>query len=83
MRSCGGCITGEHGVGIEKIRQMRVQFNEQELIQFHAIKHAFDPIGTLNPGKGIPVLKHCQEYRALDRDKNEPAHQHQSQGAPA
>ncbi|MBU5615841.1 FAD-binding protein [Psychrobacter sp. TAE2020] len=79
----GGCITGEHGVGIEKIRQMRVQFNEQELIQFHAIKHAFDPIGTLNPGKGIPVLKHCQEYRALDRDKNEPAHQHQSQGAPA
>lgn len=79
----GGCITGEHGVGIEKIRQMRVQFNEQELIQFHAIKHAFDPIGTLNPGKGIPVLKHCQEYRALDRDKIEPAHQHQSQGAPA
>ncbi len=63
----GGCITGEHGVGIEKIRQMRVQFNEQELRQFYAIKHAFDPIGTLNPGKGIPVLKQCQEYRALDK----------------
>ncbi|AEY00168.1 glycolate oxidase subunit D [Oceanimonas sp. GK1] len=62
----GGCITGEHGVGIEKIRQMRVQFSEQELIQFHAIKAAFDPLGTLNPGKGIPLLKHCQEYRALD-----------------
>lgn len=62
----GGCITGEHGVGIEKIRQMQVQFNEQELLQFHAIKAAFDPHGTLNPGKGIPLLKHCQEYRALD-----------------
>ncbi|MBP2281032.1 glycolate oxidase [Psychrobacter sp. PL19] len=62
----GGCITGEHGVGIEKIRQMNVQFNEQELRQFHAIKAAFDPAGTLNPGKGIPVLKNCQEYRALD-----------------
>ncbi len=79
----GGCITGEHGVGIEKIRQMHVQFNEQELIQFHAIKHAFDPIGTLNPGKGIPMLKNCQEYRALDRGKDESAHQHQSHGAPA
>lgn len=62
----GGCITGEHGVGIEKIRQMHVQFNEQELRQFHAIKHAFDPIGTLNPGKGIPILRRCQEYRSLD-----------------
>lgn len=62
----GGCITGEHGVGIEKIRQMAVQFNEQELAQFHAIKAAFDPLGTLNPGKGIPLLKHCQEYRSLD-----------------
>ncbi len=64
----GGCITGEHGVGIEKIRQMHVQFNEQELRQFHAIKDAFDPIGTLNPGKGIPILKRCQEYRALDKN---------------
>lgn len=62
----GGCITGEHGVGIEKIRQMTVQFSEQELAQFHAIKAAFDPRGTLNPGKGIPLLKHCQEYRSLD-----------------
>lgn len=67
----GGCITGEHGVGIEKIRQMSVQFNEQELRQFHAIKHAFDPIGTLNPGKGIPVLKRCQEYRSLDSNKGD------------
>ncbi len=62
----GGCITGEHGVGVEKIRQMPVQFNDQELAQFHRIKAAFDPAGTLNPGKGIPTLRQCQEYRSLD-----------------
>ncbi|MDN5565772.1 MAG: FAD-binding protein [Psychrobacter sp.] len=71
----GGCITGEHGVGVEKIRQMAVQFNDQELTQFHAIKHAFDPIGTLNPGKGIPILKRCQEYRSLDDIKFESGQQ--------
>lgn len=71
----GGCITGEHGVGIEKIRQMSVQFNEQELGQFWAIKHAFDPSGTLNPGKGIPILKNCQEYRALEKPNMEAQHQ--------
>ena len=62
----GGCITGEHGVGMEKIRQMGVQFEEPELLQFHAIKAAFDPYGSLNPGKGIPLLKNCQEYRSID-----------------
>ena len=61
----GGCITGEHGVGVEKIRQMPIQFNDTEISQFHSIKAAFDPLGTLNPGKGIPLLKNCQEYRAL------------------
>ncbi len=61
----GGCITGEHGVGLEKIRQMAVQFNDSEIAQFHAIKAAFDANNMLNPGKGIPVLKRCQEYRAL------------------
>ena len=79
----GGCITGEHGVGIEKIRQMRVQFNEQELRQFHAIKSAFDPAGTLNPGKGIPVLKYCQEYRALNKVMDDSVSQPPQQGAPA
>ncbi len=80
----GGCITGEHGVGIEKIRQMPVQFNEQELLQFHAIKAAFDPVGTLNPGKGIPTLKNCQEYRSIDSAPGpeiETAHEPQSIGA--
>lgn len=61
----GGCITGEHGVGVEKLRQMPTQFSTQELLQLEAIKHAFDPQLTLNPGKGIPILKRCQEYRAL------------------
>ena len=61
----GGCITGEHGVGVEKIRQMTTQFSDHELQQFHQVKLAFDPDGLLNPGKGIPLLKHCQEYRAI------------------
>ena len=61
----GGCITGEHGVGLEKLRQMPIQFSTQELLQFEDIKHAFDPALTLNPGKGVPILKRCQEYRAL------------------
>ncbi|MBV1900579.1 MAG: FAD-binding protein [Kordiimonadaceae bacterium] len=61
----GGCITGEHGVGVEKLRQMPSQFTDTEINQFHRLKAAFDPVGTLNPGKGIPTLRQCQEYRAL------------------
>jgi len=61
----GGTITGEHGVGIEKINQMCVQFSPAELAQFHAVKHAFDPETLLNPGKGIPTPKRCSEYRQL------------------
>jgi glycolate oxidase len=62
----GGCITGEHGVGMEKIRQVPLQFDEAELTQMGLIKLAFDPGELLNPGKGIPILKRCQEYRALE-----------------
>ncbi|MDZ7781951.1 MAG: FAD-linked oxidase C-terminal domain-containing protein [Halioglobus sp.] len=61
----GGAITGEHGVGVEKLRVMPCQFTREELLQFEEIKHAFDPALNLNPGKGIPILKRCQEYRAL------------------
>ncbi len=61
----GGTITGEHGVGIEKINQMCVQFTPEELRQFHAVKTAFDPLGLLNPGKGIPTPRRCSEYRQL------------------
>jgi glycolate oxidase len=61
----GGCITGEHGVGVEKLGQMSSQFSEAELHLLEDIKSAFDPRLNLNPGKGIPILKRCQEYRAL------------------
>lgn len=61
----GGTITGEHGVGIEKINQMCVQFASCELEQFHAIKFAFDEGGLLNPGKAVPSLKRCAEFGAM------------------
>ncbi len=58
----GGTITGEHGVGIEKINQMCTQFGADELEAFRGIKRAFDPDGLLNPGKNIPTLHRCAEY---------------------
>ena len=58
----GGTITGEHGVGVEKINQMCTQFRPAELELFHAVKRAFDPRGLLNPGKAVPSLAHCAEY---------------------
>ncbi len=58
----GGTITGEHGVGVEKINQMCVQFGADELETFRAIKHAFDPQGLLNPGKAVPSLARCAEH---------------------
>ena len=58
----GGTITGEHGVGVEKINQMCVQFNREELTQFHALKAAFDPQGLLNPGKAVPKPARCAEF---------------------
>jgi len=61
----GGTITGEHGVGIEKINQMCSQFGSAELVQFHAVKAAFDPVGLLNPGKAVPTLHRCAEYGAM------------------
>jgi len=58
----GGSITGEHGVGIEKINQMCVQYTTPELDAFRRIKQAFDEKGLLNPGKAIPSLHRCAEY---------------------
>jgi glycolate oxidase len=57
----GGTITGEHGVGLEKIDQMCSQFAAPELERFHAIKRAFDAEGLLNPGKAVPLLHRCAE----------------------
>jgi len=61
----GGTITGEHGVGMEKINQMCVQFSSDEITQFHAVKNAFDPLALLNPGKAIPTLNRCAEFGAM------------------
>ena len=64
LRLCvreGGSITGEHGVGIEKLDEMCVQFGAKELQIFHAIKHAFDDQALLNPGKAVPTLHRCAE----------------------
>ena len=61
----GGTITGEHGVGLEKIDQMCVQFGAGELEQFHALKKVFDPDGLLNPGKAVPTLSRCAEFNAM------------------
>ncbi len=61
----GGTVTGEHGVGVEKLDSMCSQFEPAELAQFHAIKAAFDPHGLLNPGKGVPTLHRCAEFGAM------------------
>ena len=58
----GGTITGEHGVGIEKINSMCVQFGEGEREMFWGVKAAFDPEKLLNPDKAIPTLNRCAEY---------------------
>jgi len=58
----GGTVTGEHGVGIEKLNSMCVQFSEAERERMLDVKAAFDPAGTLNPGKVIPTLHRCAEY---------------------
>ncbi|HTV98107.1 MAG TPA: FAD-linked oxidase C-terminal domain-containing protein [Steroidobacteraceae bacterium] len=58
----GGTVTGEHGVGVEKLNSMCVQFSPAEREQFLAVKRAFDPQELLNPGKVIPTLQRCAEY---------------------
>jgi len=67
----GGTITGEHGVGSEKIDQMCIQFQDQALSQFHAIKAAFDPHAILNPGKAVPTLHRCAELGAMHVHRGE------------
>ena len=67
----GGTITGEHGVGIEKINQMCSQFTRHELEMFHSVKAAFDPSGLLNPGKAIPTLRRCAEHGAMHVHRGE------------
>jgi glycolate oxidase len=65
----GGTVTGEHGVGVEKLNSMCVQFSAEENAQMLALKHAWDPLGLLNPGKVVPTLNRCAEYgKMLVRD---------------
>jgi len=61
----GGTVTGEHGVGVEKLRPMCMQFQSAELEQFHALKAAWDPQSLLNPGKAVPTLARCAEFGAM------------------
>ena len=68
LRACleaGGTITGEHGVGTEKLDSMCEQFTPAELEQMHAVKQALDPAGLLNPGKAVPSLHRCAELGAM------------------
>ena len=68
----GGTITGEHGVGVEKIDSMCVQFKPAELETFHAIKRAFDERGLLNPGKAVPTLHRCAEFGRMHVHATQP-----------
>ncbi len=61
----GGTITGEHGVGVEKLDQMCVQFTAAELHHLHAVKSAFDKDNLLNPGKAVPTLVRCAELGGM------------------
>ena len=70
----GGTITGEHGVGVEKLNQMCVQFNENELKTFHGVKAAFDNKALLNPGKAVPTLHRCAEFGAMHVHKGNLPH---------
>jgi glycolate oxidase len=70
----GGTVTGEHGVGMEKLNQMCVQFRSDELEQFHAVKAAFDPKGLLNPGKAVPSLHRCAELGRMHVHRGQLAH---------
>jgi glycolate oxidase len=66
----GGTITGEHGVGIEKIMQMCAQFSiAEELAAFRGVKAAFDEHGLLNPGKGVPTPRPLLASTQIDRKR--------------
>ena len=58
-------MTGEHGVGVEKLDPMCSQFGTAELETFHAVKRVFDPGSLLNPGKAVPTLARCADYGAM------------------
>jgi len=64
MSTCiaaGGTITGEHGVGIDKLRYMPMIFDAESLGAMHAVRKVFDPDERVNPGKVVP-LHACREW---------------------
>jgi glycolate oxidase len=70
----GGTVTGEHGVGVEKLRGTCVQFTSAELERFHGVKSAFDPQALLNPGKAVPTLARCAEFGKMHVHRGELKH---------
>ena len=72
----GGTITGEHGVGVEKLDSMCEQFGPAELAQFHRLKAAFDPAGLMNPGKAVPTLARCSELGGMHVHDGQLPHPH-------
>jgi glycolate oxidase len=70
----GGTVTGEHGVGVEKLGAMCMQFGAPELERFHAIKEAFDAHRLLNPGKAVPTLHRCAEMGRMHIHHGKVAH---------
>ena len=77
LRLCideGGTITGEHGVGVEKIGEMCLQFSDAERNHFHALRECFDPLKLLNPGKAIPTLARCAEFNGMHVHKGQLPH---------
>ena len=63
--AAGGTVTGEHGVGVEKLDPMCAQFDAPALAQMHRVKAAFDPAGLMNPGKAVPTLTRCAEIGGM------------------
>jgi FAD/FMN-containing dehydrogenase len=66
MATCiaaGGTITGEHGVGLDKLRYMPLIFDAESLGAMHAVRLVFDPDERVNPGKVVPVHA-CREWTA-------------------
>jgi len=70
----GGTVTGEHGVGVEKLNGVCVQFSRKELERFHGVKAAFDAQGLLNPGKAVPTLARCAEFGKMHVHRGQVAH---------
>ena len=68
----GGTVTGEHGVGVEKLDTMCGQFDAATMQAFFGVRQAFDPAGILNPGKAIPTLPRCAEYGRMHVHAGQP-----------